>query len=338
MSADPCADFRAVILRELGAAPKVIEPGRLQRFATRDRRGDDAGFCKLFDDLRGGVYGCNRQLPGQVLTWSGIDRDRLTPTERATVARQVEQARRDRAEAQRQQWQTNAGRIATLLGQCQAVASDGSGADPVTLYLRQRLALIDGEPLQVPEVLRLHLALPYRDGGATAGTWPAMVARLSAPDGRLLALHRTWLKPEGRKAPTPGPVKKLTPTAGPLAGACIRLGWLGAGAAGDPQAGPVIGIAEGIETALAARCASGVPTVAAYSAGALAAWQWPPSLRRLVIFADADPAGAEAADKLRQRARASGLTVNVMTPITPGADWCDVWAQRGAAGAVEVQA
>ena len=328
MSADPFGDFRAAVLRELGAAPEVIAPGRLQRFATRDRRGDDAGFCKLFDDLRGGIYGCNRQFPGETFTWSGVDRDRLTLAERAALARQVEQARRDRAEVQRQQWQTNAGRIAALWSKCQAVAADGSGFDPVTRYLRHRLVLIDGEPLTVPSALRLHPALPYRIDGATVGTWPAMVARLSAPDGRLLALHRTWLTPEGRKAPTPGPAKKLTPTAGPLAGASIRLGWLGAGATGDPQASPVLGIAEGIETALAARCASGLPAVASYCAALVAAWQWPPGLRRLVIFADADPAGAEAADKLRQRARAAGLTVTVMTPTTPGSDWADVWAGR----------
>ena len=99
------------------------------------------------------------------------------------------------------------------------------------------------------------------------------------------------------------------------------------GRRGDDARG-CIGIAAGIETALGARCAAGVPTVAAYSAGALAGWQWPPNLRRLVVFADADPAGAVAADKLRQRARAAGLTVNVMTPTTPGADWCDVWAAR----------
>ncbi len=328
MSADPSGDFRAVILRELGAAPEVIEPGRFHRFATRDRHGDDAGFCKQFDDLRGGIYGCNRQFPRQVFTWSGVDRDRMTPGERATLAQQVDQAKRQRAEAQRQQWQVNAGRIAKLWGQCLPVAADGSGDDPVTRYLRQRLALIDGEPLQVPAALRLHPALPYRVDGATVGTWPAMLARLSAPDGRMVAGHRTWLTVDGRKAPTPGPCKKLTPTAGDLAGACIRLGWLGAGAAGDRPAGPVLGIAEGIETALAARCASGIPTVAAYSAGALAAWQWPHGLQRLVIFANADPAGADAADKLRQRARAAGLTVNVMTPTTPGADWCDVWASR----------
>ena len=92
--------------------------------------------------------------------------------------------------------------------------------------------------------------------------------------------------------------------------------------------GRAVGIAEGIETALAARYASGLPTVAAYSAGALAGWVWPTDLRRLVIFADADLAGAHAADKLRQRARTAGLSVEVMAPTTPGTDWCDVWANR----------
>jgi hypothetical protein len=60
----------------------------------------------------------------------------------------------------------------------------------------------------------------------------------------------------------------------------------------------------------------------------LAGWAWPTDLRRLVIFADADPAGADGADKLRQRARTAGLSVEVMTPTTPGTDWCDVWANR----------
>ena len=116
-----------------------------------------------------------------------------------------------------------------------------------------------------------------------------------------------------------GKVKKLTNTAGPVAGACIRLG----------KAGPAgLGIAEGIETALAARLASGLPTVAAYSAAALAAWHWPRDLRRLVIFADADQAGTDAASSLRARAFSAGLQCEVMAPSTPGADWCDVWAAR----------
>ena len=142
-----------------------------------------------------------------------------------------------------------------------------------------------------------------------------------------MTLHRTWLTPDGRKAPTPGPVKKLASAAGPIMGGCIRLV--------DPAewTGDLLGVAEGIETALAARCASGVPTAAAYSAGGLAAWQWPRGLRRLVIFTDADEAGAKAAAELRQRAMRSGLSVNVLTPSTAGSDWCDVWAQRAGATA-----
>ena len=105
-------------------------------------------------------------------------------------------------------------------------------------------------------------------------------------------------------------------------GGCIRLDWPG-------QAG-TLGVAEGVETALAARCASGVPTVAATSAGALAVWCWPQGLRRLVIFADHDPVGQAAAAALRGRARDAGLKVEVLTPTEPGADWCDVWVQRRA--------
>jgi putative DNA primase/helicase len=128
------------------------------------------------------------------------------------------------------------------------------------------------------------------------------------------------LTADGNKAPVPN-VKKLTRAAGPLAGACIPLH--------DPQHG-VIGIAEGIETAQAVHLASGLPTVAAYCAGNLAAYTWPPGVRRIVVFADADPAGAAAAQSLKARAMHAGLSVPVMTPTTPGADWCDVWAQRAA--------
>ena len=41
---DPLQAFRAAILAALGHAPEVIEPGRFQRFATSDRRADDAGW------------------------------------------------------------------------------------------------------------------------------------------------------------------------------------------------------------------------------------------------------------------------------------------------------
>ncbi len=313
---DPVQAFHAAILATLGHAPEVIEPGRFHRFATSDRRSDDAGWCKLFDDLRGGVFGCYRQ--GVSETWAGADRATMTPAERTAHARQVAAAAAEREAQQRQQWAENAQRIAKLWGETVPLVA----GDPVKLYLKGR-GFAGVWPL--PDVLRYHRALPYWHGGNKLGTFPAMVAPLTAPDGRIVALHRTYLARDGRKADVPT-VKKLTGAAGPLAGACIPL---------NKPASGIIAIAEGIETALAGWCASGLPTVAAYCAGNLAAWQWPAGVQRLVVFADNDRAGREAADTLRARALAAHLRCEVMTPTDPGADWCDVWAARGA---VEVSA
>ena len=141
--------------------------------------------------------------------------------------------------------------------------------DAVSLYLQRR-----GLHGPVPKCLRLHPALTYWDGSAES-TWLALIAPLTAPDGRVVALHRTYLTPDGHQAPV-RPVKKLTPAAGPVLGACIALH--------SPQEG-VLGIAEGIETAQAAHLASGLPTVAAYRAGTLASYIWPRGIKRIVIFA-----------------------------------------------------
>ena len=148
-----------------------------------------------------------------------------------------------------------------------------------------------------------------------------MVAPVDAPDGCTVALHRTYLTRNGRKADVPT-VRKLTAAAGPLAGACIPL---------FKPAQHCIGIAEGIETALAAYSGSGVPTVAAYCADNLAAWRWPAGVQRLVIFADADKAGREAGNKLLVRAVAAGIRAEMLTPTNEGSDWCDVWAARSCA-------
>ena len=307
---DPAQAFKLAILAALGHAPEVIEPGRLQRFATSEKRGDSAGWCKLFADLRGGVYGCNRA--GMSEKWRA-DRDQpMTRQQRAELARQLAQAMAEREAQRRQQWADNGRRIAKLQSELVPLEL----GDPVTLYLKRR-GFARVWPL--PACLRLHRALPYwTENGEKLGTFPAMVAPL-VRGGRVVAFHRTYLTADGRKADVPT-VKKLTSAAGPLAGACIPLH--------KSQRG-VVGIAEGIETALAAWCGSSVPTVAAYSAGNLAAWQWPASVQRLVIFADNDRAGREGAHTLHARALSAGIGCEVLTPNDDGADWCDVWVQRG---------
>lgn len=303
--------FREAILAALGHAPEMIEPGRFHRFATSDRRADDAGWCKLFDDMRGGVFGCYRA--GISESWQAERDPPMTREQRSVLARQVAEATAERDRQQRQQWAENSKRIARLWAQCVPLVP----GDAATLYLKRR-GFAGVWPL--PACLRFHRALPCWDGDKKIGDFPAMVAPLTAPDGRVVALHRTFLASDGRKAEIRSP-KKLTGTSGPLGGACIRLH--------EPAHG-VLGVAEGIETALAARLASSVPTVAAYCAGNLAAWQWPSSVQRMVIFADADTAGRDAAEALRTRAVAARLQCQVLTPTTDGADWCDVWATGGA--------
>lgn len=309
---DPCGEFLAAVRETLGNAPESIEPDRFHRFATSNRRGDSAGWCKLFLDLRGGIYGCYRQ--GISETWSGATKSAMTSAERAELVRQVKAAERERHVQQQRQWHQNARSIERLGAQSVRVTR----GDPVSLYLNRRGL---GNLWPVPEVLRLHPELPYWHDGKCLGGFPVMLAPMVSPDRRIVAWHRTFLTSDGCKAAVPEP-KKLTRAAGPLAGASIPLF--------KPARG-CIGVAEGIETALAASCASGVPVVAAYCSANVAAFQWPAGVRRLTIFADNDAAGRIASEALQVRAVRAGLQVSVVAPTDPGSDWADVWAARGVA-------
>lgn len=55
--------FIETIRRITGGAPdyESVIPGKMIRFATSDRRGDTSGWCRLFEDGEGGVFGCWRQ-------------------------------------------------------------------------------------------------------------------------------------------------------------------------------------------------------------------------------------------------------------------------------------
>jgi putative DNA primase/helicase len=88
-------NFIEAIRQSTGGAPLLSEivPGKMVRFATNDRKRDQAGWCKLFEDGEGGVYGCWRQ--GISESWqAGTFR---TPEEKAAFRAKVQKAREDAA-------------------------------------------------------------------------------------------------------------------------------------------------------------------------------------------------------------------------------------------------
>lgn len=91
-----------------------------------------------------------------------------------------------------------------------------------------------------------------------------------------------------------------------------------------------LGIAEGVETALSASVAFGLPVWSAISAGGLEKWAPPTGVNRVVIFGDNDLSGTGQASAwiLAKRLIAADVAVDVRIPAIPGTDWADT--QKGA--------
>ncbi|MGE0627586.1 MAG: VapE domain-containing protein [Hyphomicrobiaceae bacterium] len=147
--------------------------------------------------------------------------------------------------------------------------------------------------------------------------WPGMVARVRDGAGQPTGgIHRTFLLDDG-SAKAPAGKKML----GPVAGGSVRLF-----AIGDDCH---LGIAEGVETALAAQAIFGIPTWAALSADGLRKWEWPADIKHATIFADAGEAGQQAAAALAERLTAAGIANMIVSPLH-GDDFNDD-LRRGAA-------
>jgi hypothetical protein len=165
-------------------------------------------------------------------------------------------------------------------------------------YLRAR-----GLSLEPPPTLRLTFLRGREDA-------PLMVARVEGPGG-LQGLHLTLLEPDGlgRKE------KRLARGSKPKGGA-IRLFPL--------EAGQPLALAEGIETALAVREATGWPVWATIAAPFMKEVALPPEVKEVVIAADHDKAGIEAAHALARRLLREGRRVRIAVPPEEGEDWLDV--------------
>lgn len=214
-----------------------------------------------------------------------------------------------------------------------------SGQDPASLYLHAR-----GLPADTGQhtggAIRHHAALPLyalraSDNHTAAplliGYYPAMIAAITDTGGQLQGLHLTYLQQRENArwckarllhpdTGEPLPAKKMRarrPEA--LRGAAVQMG------KPDPQ-GRLL-VAEGIETALAARALFNLPAVAALSAIGMSRYQWPPDTQSLFIAADNDPnqTGQQAAESLARRAFKSGIQAAIWQPPDIGQDALDAF-------------
>jgi putative DNA primase/helicase len=178
--------------------------------------------------------------------------------------------------------------------------------DNVRTYLK-------GRGLPVCGGLRMHPGLPYYDDGKFLRTIPAMIARVSAPDGSLITYHATFLE-NGAKANV-AQVKKFFPPAQPLSGGAVRL----------TKDYRHIGITEGVESALACMRRFELPVWAAGNTSQMKSFVPPAGIESVIVFADNDAnyAGQVAAYTLANKLMIQhGLVADVVVPGRVG-DFAD---------------
>ena len=151
----------------------------------------------------------------------------------------------------------------------------------------------------------------YWQEGERIGRFSALVADVVDLAGELVTCHVTYLR-DGRKLIEHEPRKILSPLTDRI-GCAVRL----------MPATDVLGIAEGIETALSAAALDAVPVWAALSAALLSRFEPPPGVTTLRVYADRDEAGLSAAQRLQERLQGR-LRVEIRIPSAPAKDWSDV--------------
>lgn len=161
-------------------------------------------------------------------------------------------------------------------------------------YLHMR-----GITMSPPPSLRFHPRLRHPTGIYA----PAMVAAVQNREGQLVAVHRTFLKPDGSGKSELNPCKMGL---GSIVGGAVRLA----------EAAKIVCLCEGTETGASIQQATSIATWVTLGTANLARVEVPEIVRTIIIAADADTPGERAARMAAQRFLHQGLRVRIARPAT----------------------
>ncbi|MGN1208997.1 MAG: toprim domain-containing protein [Duodenibacillus sp.] len=300
------------VLTEAGVEARLLDGkphpcpvcGGRDRFVFDDKYGRGDSFCRhcghatgldLLCAFRGLTFMQGLECAEKML---GIESPRRPEPEERPVAQDSKTVRERRD-------------VLELWSQARPIES----GDPVWRYLAGRGI----DPGLAGYEIRYHSRVPHASSDPKSPAFAAMLARVWDADGQIVNLHRTFLTEDGRKAPV-NPVKKLMP--GPFKGAAVHIG---------PVPARVLGLAEGIETALACYQQCGFSVWATLGCVNLESFvKVPESVEKVVIFGDNDAkfAGQKAAYALAHQLAVRGLEVEVRIPPETGTDWLDVFTRQ----------
>jgi putative DNA primase/helicase len=185
-----------------------------------------------------------------------------------------------------------------------AVAARGT---LVETYLRAR-----GITLPISDTIRFHGDLKHPSGDRL----PAMVALVTdRPGGDFAGIHRTFLSRDGKSKASVEPQKMM-------------LGNCGGGAVWFAQDRPTRVVGEGIETTLSAMQLWSLSGCAALSAGGMERLFLGGLSNRVLIAADNDKAGFDAASILDRRMWAARKQAKILRPEPPAKDFNDVLVSK----------
>lgn len=262
--------------------PEAIEPGKLHRFSSNGKRGDDAGWCKLFPDLAGGIYGDHRT--GLYEVWQAERDSPYTPAEREAFRQHCEQERREREAEEARRHAEAASKAATIWK-----AASRAGEDHPYLVRKMVKPVSTLREIPADKLASLLGYIPKSKGELLAGR--VLIAPVKGGDKVSTA---ELIDEAGRKSAVYGGAK------GGGYWAAQPL----------PETLETLLIGEGVATVLSPKEATGHPVIAALSSGNLQAVaraireRYPAA--RLVILADLVKATGEPDPHAVEAARSVG--------------------------------